>query len=104
MTTAELAKHDGHDGRSAYIAVSGTIYDVSSSPRWQNGLHEGVHQAGQDLTEALKSAPHVRTLIERFPVIGRLEKQIESTPQKKPPVALIIGIIVVVLTLVALLI
>ena len=74
MTTSELAGHDGRDGRKAYVAVNGTVYDVSSSPLWQNGDHQGAHQAGADLTEALKGAPHVRAVIERFPVVGRIEE------------------------------
>jgi predicted heme/steroid binding protein len=79
MTRSELAKHDGRDGRPAYIAVSGTIYNVTASPLWPGGDHQGSHQAGRDLTEELKSAPHVRTVVERFPVVGRLE---EAPPQK----------------------
>lgn len=79
MTKNELAKHDGREGRPAYIAVSGTIYDVSASPLWKDGDHQGSHQAGGDLTEELKSAPHVRAVVERFPVVGRLE---EAPPQK----------------------
>ena len=82
MTSKELSKYDGRDGRSAYVAVSGVIYDVSSSPHWKEGDHEGVHQAGRDLTEELKSAPHVRTLIERFPVMGKIEKQ--NNQKQKP--------------------
>ncbi len=74
MTIEEMAKFDGRDGRAAYVAVNNVIYDVSASPRWKNGHHEGAHQAGQDLTEELKSAPHVRTVVERFPVIGKIEK------------------------------
>jgi predicted heme/steroid binding protein len=72
MTKAELAKHDGRDGRPAYVAVSGKIYDVTASPMWSGGDHQGAHQAGADLTEELKSAPHVRAVIERFPVVGQL--------------------------------
>jgi predicted heme/steroid binding protein len=79
MTLAELAEHDGRDGRRAYIAVNGTVYDVTDSPRWEKGLHPPDHQAGQDLTEELAKAPHVRTVIERFPVIGSLEE--ETTAQ-----------------------
>jgi predicted heme/steroid binding protein len=80
MTRSELAKHDGRDGRPAYIAVNGTIYDVTSSPLWKEGEHQGSHQAGADLTEELKSAPHVRSVVERFPVAGHLD---EETPPKK---------------------
>lgn len=82
MTPAELAKFDGREGQAAYIAVSGTIYDVTESPRWVDGHHEGAHQAGQDLTEALKSAPHVRAVIERFPVVGKLGKDVEKKKKR----------------------
>ncbi|MEE4252937.1 MAG: cytochrome b5 domain-containing protein [Desulfuromusa sp.] len=94
MTSEELAKFDGCDGRAAYVAVSGVIYDVSSSPRWDNGEHEGTHQAGQDLTAELKLAPHVRTLIERFPVVGQL-KTPEDTEQKSTPGISLLSIIII---------
>lgn len=80
MTQDELVRNDGRDGRPAYVAVSGTIYDVSASALWRDGDHQGLHQAGADLTEELKAAPHVRAVIERFPVVGRLE---EPPPKKK---------------------
>ena len=79
MTAAELAKHDGKNGRKAYIAVNGTIFDVTDSPRWEDGLHPPDHQAGQDLTEELTKAPHVRAVIERFPVVGTLQETPETT-------------------------
>ena len=75
MTLAELAQNNGRDGRPAYVAVNGTIYDVTASPRWQDGLHPPDHQAGQDLTEELAAAPHVRAVVERFPVVGTLEAE-----------------------------
>lgn len=73
MTREELARYDGRDGRPAYVAVNGNVYDFSASKLWQSGDHQGQHQAGVDLTEALAKAPHVRAVIERFPVVGRLE-------------------------------
>ncbi|NIQ11994.1 MAG: hypothetical protein GWO23_21170 [Gammaproteobacteria bacterium] len=79
MTAEELAKHDGKDGRKAYIAVNGTVYDVTDSPRWEDGLHPPDHLAGQDLTEELTKAPHVRAVVERFPVVGTLEEAPETT-------------------------
>lgn len=75
MTRQELAQYDGQDGRPAYVAVNGTVYDFSSSPLWQAGNHQDAHRAGADLTEELKSAPHVRAVIERFPVVGKLEEK-----------------------------
>lgn len=85
MTLKELAHFNGQQGTPAYVAVSGVIYDVSSSKHWENGHHEGAHQAGQDLTEALKTAPHVRSVIERFPVVGQLTATTTQQPGKKLP-------------------
>ena len=94
MTLTELATNDGQDGRRAYVAVNGTIYDVTDSPRWQSGLHPPDHQAGQDLTEELARAPHVRAVIERFPVVGTLEAEIPTqTPGGNGKIT--IGIIIV---------
>jgi len=94
MTKTELATFDGRDGRAAYVAVNGTIYDVSASPLWKDGDHQGGHQAGADLTEELKGAPHVRAVVERFPVVGKLE---EAAPPAKAA-SHIKGIIVAIIT------
>ncbi|WP_432821115.1 cytochrome b5 domain-containing protein [Trichloromonas sp.] len=80
MTREELAQHDGKDGRKAYVAVNGKVYDVSASPLWASGDHQGLHNAGGDMTEEIKSAPHVRAVVDRFPVVGQLE---EPEPPKK---------------------
>ncbi|TYO99048.1 putative heme/steroid binding protein [Geothermobacter ehrlichii] len=82
MTREELARHDGREGRKAYVAVNGKIYDVSTSPLWAEGNHQDIHQAGADLTEELKSAPHVRAVMERFPVVGRLEEAVTGSSPK----------------------
>jgi predicted heme/steroid binding protein len=101
MNKQELSDFDGREGRPAYVAIGGTVYDLSSSERWVNGLHEGVHQAGQDLTEALKSAPHVRSVIERFPVIDRLTEPSATHPQpgktRLPLYALLLSVLLLVL-------
>lgn len=84
MTLEELSNYNGRDGKAAYVAVSGVVYDVSNSKLWSAGNHEGAHQAGQDLTEELKTAPHVRSVIERFPVVGQLKAAVaEEKPGKK---------------------
>jgi predicted heme/steroid binding protein len=78
MTREELARCDGREGRRACVAVHGKIYDFTGSDRWPQGNHLGQHQAGQDLTEELLKAPHVRAVVERFPVVAQLE---EPAPQ-----------------------
>ena len=103
MTRKELAGFDGRDGRPAYVAVSGTVYDVSASPLWPNGDHQGAHQAGGDLTEELKSAPHVRAVIERFPVVGRLEEDAPPQTVATHGKGVIIAIITAVVLLLAVL-
>ena len=35
----ELAGCDGRDGRVAYVAVEGRVYDVSNSSMWRDGSH-----------------------------------------------------------------
>jgi predicted heme/steroid binding protein len=81
MTREELAGYDGREGRPAYVAVHGKIYDFTGSKLWAAGSHLQQHQAGQDLTEALLKAPHVRAIVERFPVVGQIE---EPAPQSAP--------------------
>jgi predicted heme/steroid binding protein len=74
MTKKELAGFDGREGRKAYVAVNGKVFDVTASPYWQGGNHQNAHQAGTDLSADLLKAPHVRSVIERFPVIAVLEE------------------------------
>ena len=73
FTLSELAQYDGLEGRKAYIAVDGYVYDVTDSALWSDGLHQGRVQAGQDLTEALDTeSPHGREMLNRVPKIGIL--------------------------------
>ncbi len=74
MTREELATGDGCEGRPAWVAVGGKVYDFSASTLWRSGDHQGAHRAGADLTSELLGAPHVRAVIERFPVVGELEE------------------------------
>lgn len=101
MTEKELSLFDGREGRRAYAAVNGKIYDFTDSPRWKDGHHEMRHRAGCDLSRELEGAPHVRAVIERFPVVGTLEEK-SSSHMGKGPKILAITIIVLFLLLVVL--
>lgn len=68
----ELSQFDGKDGRPAYIAYNGNIYDVSQSRLWKNGSHAKKHLAGFDLTDALKQAPHGEEKVLGMPRVGTL--------------------------------
>ncbi len=93
MTIEELSRFDGREGRAAYVAVNHIVYDLTSSPRWKDGQHEGAHQAGCDLTEELKSAPHVKTVIEQFPIVGKIEKR--GTKKKEASGISLLSIIII---------
>ena len=73
MTVQELAKYDGKEGRPAYVACKGLIYDVSKSTSWEDGVHHDTHLAGRDLTQELEQAPHGEDMLEAFPVVAELE-------------------------------
>jgi len=95
MTREELAQYDGREGRKAYVAVNGRVYDFTASKLWQQGDHQGQHQAGTDLTEALKDAPHVRAVIERFAVVGEIEKPQEQVLSKNKTPMIIAGLLII---------
>lgn len=71
-TPDALCQFDGKEGRPAYFAYKGIIYDVTQSRLWKNGTHMVKHVAGQDLTEVLKLAPHGEDKVLAMPVIGKL--------------------------------
>jgi predicted heme/steroid binding protein len=71
FTREELKKYDGTAGL-CYIACAGKVYDLSQSFHWRRGFHQVSHQAGCDLTEALKQAPHGPDMLDKFPIVGEL--------------------------------
>ncbi|MCX7794198.1 MAG: CopD family protein [Thermodesulfovibrionales bacterium] len=72
FTLEELQYFDGKEGRPAYIAYRGKVYDLSGSRLWKDGSHARKHLAGNDLTDALKTAPHGEEHVLRMPVVGRI--------------------------------
>lgn len=72
FTLEELKQYDGKEGRPAYIAYKGKVYDVTDNFLWINGDHQGEHAAGKDLTEAMANAPHGEENLERAKLIGVL--------------------------------
>jgi len=72
FTISELKEFDGKEGRPAYVALKGKVYDVSSSHLWDTGKHLDAHSAGLDLTMSIVNAPHSEEILTRFKVVGEL--------------------------------
>lgn len=81
LTLDDLAFFDGKDGRPAWFAFEGKVYDATQSKLWKQGIHMGRHPAGNDLTEALNLAPHGREKVTAMTEAGRL---VASSPRKAP--------------------
>ncbi len=73
VTQEELIANDGKNGKPAWIAYQGKVYDVTDSSFWMEGEHMGMHNAGRDLTEDLEMAPHRDENFGRVKLVGELE-------------------------------
>jgi predicted heme/steroid binding protein len=72
FTLEDLAQYTGKDGKPAYIAVDGIVYDVTKVPEWAGGHHNGF-DAGRDLTKEIKTvSPHGVSKLQGVPVVGKL--------------------------------
>ena len=86
LTLTELSQYDGKEGKSAFFAYKGQIFDASTSKLWVNGVHMGRHNAGADLTEVLQLAPHGEDKIIALPATATLAGKAEHlgmTPAQK---------------------
>ena len=72
ITRQELEQNNGKNGKPAYIAYQGKVYDVSESSFWMEGDHMGMHDAGKDLTEELEMAPHRDETFAKVKFVGQL--------------------------------
>ena len=69
FTLSELSAYNGMNGKAAYIAVNGIIYDVTRE--WNNGMHHGL-TAGTDVTNAFAGSPHSSSLLATLTQVGTL--------------------------------
>jgi predicted heme/steroid binding protein len=76
ITQHDLRRNTGERGARLWIACGGLVYDVTDCPKWRTGLHEGLHFAGQDLTDEFPEAPHKEEVFRHdcVTVVGRLQE------------------------------
>lgn len=72
FTKEELAKNNGKSGAPAYVAVNGTVYDVTGSAAWGGATHFGL-AAGNDLTAQFFSCHAGRQVLQGLPVVGKMD-------------------------------
>lgn len=72
FTLEELATFDGKNGRPAYVAVNGIVYDVTNNRAWAAATHFAL-TAGKDYTKEFASC-HAgqQSILATLPVVGRL--------------------------------
>lgn len=72
FTIGELATFTGKNGRPAYIAVNGIVYDVTNNRAWAAATHFGLI-AGKDYTQEFASC-HAgqQSILATLSVVGRL--------------------------------
>jgi predicted heme/steroid binding protein len=70
----DLARYNGKNGKPAYVACKGKVYDVTNSFLWKDGRHQVTHSAGTDLTTAIEQAPHGGDALAEFLVVGILQE------------------------------
>lgn len=83
FTPEELTEYNGKDGKPAYVAHGGKVYDVSQSKLWKGGLHMRRHPASTDLTADIQAAPHDSEVLEEHPQVGTLK--VAAAPEVKMP-------------------
>lgn len=72
FTSQELTTFDGKNGRPAFVAVNGIVYDVTNNRAWAAATHFGLI-AGKDYTREFASC-HAgqQSILAMLPVVGRL--------------------------------
>lgn len=73
FTHEELLLYNGTNGKPAYVAVNGTVYDVTDDPLWYTLMHFGL-SPGQDLSLEFNTCHSNRLFVlDSIIPVGKLE-------------------------------
>lgn len=74
FTLSDLSNYDGKNGAAAYVAVDGTVYDVTGILGFEDGNHFGV-KPGTDGTESFRQCHNGdRNILNRLRMVGVLRQ------------------------------
>ena len=73
ITIEELSSFNGTEGRPAYAAVNGIVYDVSNEATWGGATHFGL-VAGKDLTAQFNGCHGTAAVLSQLPKAGILKQ------------------------------
>lgn len=73
FTLKELVKYNGQGGKNAYVAIKGTVYDLTSEKSWINGVHHGLI-AGKDLTDEFMKCHKNDINLKDLNIIGTIKE------------------------------
>lgn len=71
FTLKELAFYDGSNGKPAYVAVNGKVYEVTNEATWGGATHFGL-VAGKDYSKEFNSCHENSSILEKLPLVGEL--------------------------------
>jgi predicted heme/steroid binding protein len=77
FTLEELSQYDGSNGKPAYVAVEGIVYDVSNEGSWAGGTNLGL-TAGKDYTSQFSSYNGNNKILSELPRVGILNHIFKS--------------------------
>lgn len=68
----ELSYFDGANGKEAYVAVNGIVYNMTMIPGWAGGTHFGLY-AGKNLNDQFMSCHNqMLGMLDQIPKVGVL--------------------------------
>lgn len=71
FTQAELSNYNGKNGSPSYVAVNGTVYDVTDNAAWAAATHFGL-TAGRDVTREFASCHSGQPVLSKLKAVGKI--------------------------------